>query len=105
MRGRRDEEVKSAIEAELAELGPSDNWDQYQKDKAKRIPDSVPARRPYSTEIRRVTVYMSGGRWAEGATFDDLKTLSGLSDEVPRSSLTDASRELTRSRVAPCRGS
>jgi len=54
------------------------------KEEAERISKYVPQSYPFNVERRRMTVYMNGGRSADGTTFEDLSTIPGLSNEVPR---------------------
>ncbi|MGA3161313.1 MAG: hypothetical protein ABSC77_08845 [Terracidiphilus sp.] len=84
MRERREELFNSAIANRLAEREQKDVSKDLLSKNTDAIRKSVRESYPFNIDRRRVVVYMSGGRTADGKTFEELTTLPHASAEIPR---------------------
>jgi hypothetical protein len=84
MQERREELVASAVAKRMEGLASKGLSEEAMKQKADEFGKSERGTYPLNTNKRSIVVYMSGGRSADGGTFEELTTLPRVSDEIPR---------------------
>src|SRR3984885_2764596 len=82
MRERRDEELKERSAKLISRLRQSRSPEEVSEADEIQIVEQLTA--DLAVDRCRVIVYVGGGRSADGNSFEDLNTLSGMTDEVPR---------------------
>jgi hypothetical protein len=84
MQKRREELVASAVAKKMEGLASKGLSEEAMKQKADEFGKSERGTYPLNTNKRSIVVYMSGGRSADGRTFEELATVPRVSDEIPR---------------------
>jgi hypothetical protein len=84
MKKRQEELVSSAVAKKMKEFASKGLSEAALKQKADELRESVGGTYPLNTKKRSVVAYMTGGRSADGRTFEELNTLPRVNEETPR---------------------